>query len=99
MGATEARHTASRGQQKMVFIALVLAQLTVFREATGETAVLLVDDLGAELGASYLTSVYAALRSLQSQTFATLVDERILGAEVGGGVPVFHVEHGRISPP
>lgn len=99
MGAKKARHTASRGQQKMVFIALVLAQLTVFREVTGETGVLLVDDLGAELGAGYLTSVYDALISLQSQTFATLVDERTLGGEAGKGATVFHVEHGRISPP
>ena len=99
IGGSQARHTASRGQQKMVFIALVLTQLSVFSEATGETAVLLVDDLGAELGAGYLASVYEALRSLRSQTFVTLVDERILAGEAGNGVPVFHVEHGRISPP
>lgn len=96
-GGHRARQGASRGQQKMIFIALVLAQLAVLREATGEAGILLVDDLAAELGPEYLESVINILAAIPNQTFVTVISPNMLGDVARGCFRRFHVEQGSLE--
>lgn len=88
----EAQHVLSRGQQKLVAIALLLAAAQTMH--TNNPAVLLVDDLPAELDEQRRAEVLQQLQQIPAQVFITATD--------AASVPIqrdrarwFHVEHGR----
>lgn len=95
MGGEAARNRVSRGQQKMLIAALVLAQCDQVLERTGIAPVLLVDDLVAELGTAFQASLIAALNTYAGQVFVSALEmtSAMEGLDVG---KVFHVEHGRV---
>jgi DNA replication and repair protein RecF len=90
------REMASRGQQKLVAAALVIAQVRLFEEMTGQQSTVLVDDASAELDRSAQERLRAALGDLQSQLILTGLDLDSLRPEPG--FPVFHVEQGAVQP-
>jgi len=90
------RETASRGQQKLVAAALVIAQATLFERLTGLRGVLLVDDASAELDAEAQERLRAALSVLGAQQILTGLS--IDGLKPEPGFPVFHVEQGKVRP-
>jgi DNA replication and repair protein RecF len=90
------RETASRGQQKLVAAALVIAQVLLFEAKTGQQSTVLVDDASAELDRSAQERLRAALGELQSQLILTGLDLESLRPEPG--YPVFHVEQGEVQP-
>jgi DNA replication and repair protein RecF len=99
-----AKHQASRGQQKLLIAALLMAQAQVVRQATGRAPVLLLDDFPAELGTPFQQALLAALAGYPGQSFLTAIEPtEALRAAVapgpgnGPGIAVFHVEHGAVS--
>jgi DNA replication and repair protein RecF len=88
------RETASRGQQKLVAAALVLAQVSLFEARTGRRSTLLLDDASAELDGGAQLRLAEALSSLKSQQILTGLSLESLQPQPGS--PVFHVEQGRI---
>jgi DNA replication and repair protein RecF len=66
-----ARQHASQGQQRVLTLALKVAELTSIREARRVEPVLLLDDVSSELDPSRTGAVYAFLRQSQSQIFVT----------------------------
>ncbi|WP_420428012.1 DNA replication/repair protein RecF [Algiphilus sp.] len=90
-----ARDRISRGQQKVLLVALSLAQADVLREAAGIVPVLLMDDFTAELGADFQSRVAWALHEYPGQSIVTSLEHSpaMLGP---GGARWFHVEQGRI---
>ena len=103
-----AKHHASRGQQKMLIAALLLAQAGLIRAQTGRTPILLLDDFPAELGPRFQQALIERLQRYDGQCFVTSIErtaalERVLGAahENSPGNEqkntVFHVEHGAVS--
>ena len=64
----------SRGQQKLVTIALRLAQGELLGMAGQRRCLFLVDDLAAELDQQHLTQVCEQLVAMQSQVFVTTVN-------------------------
>jgi DNA replication and repair protein RecF len=89
------RETASRGQQKLVAAALVVAQVQLFEWQTGRTGTVLVDDASAELDEGAQERLRQALASLQSQLILTGLSVEALRPEPG--YPLFHVEQGDIQ--
>jgi DNA replication and repair protein RecF len=85
---------ASRGQQKLVAAALVLAHVAVESSARPGRSVLVVDDPAAELDAWSLQRLRAALAGLDTQLVLTALTAEHLAPEPDS--PVFHVEHGRL---
>ncbi len=86
----------SRGQQKLVSLALLLAQHEILESALGRPPLLLLDDPVSELDADHLDRLMQWVQRGSGQVFVTAVsDPRDLGLEaaVSG---VFHVEHGRV---
>jgi DNA replication and repair protein RecF len=66
-----ARSHASQGQQRLLTLALKLAELDCVREARGAHPVLLLDDVSSELDPSHTGQVYAYLLGSESQVFVT----------------------------
>jgi DNA replication and repair protein RecF len=89
-----ARDVLSRGQQKLVAIAMVLAQLYLLQEATQTTPLLLLDDPGAELDGEHLLKFIERVRELQCQLVLTALSPHF--AAFGTPDRMFHVEQGSV---
>lgn len=85
------RDTASRGEEKILATALVLAQARRQCE-TGRTPVLLLDDLASEFDLVHFESSMRVGRSLGVQMWITGVDRIDPGCDHSR----FHVEHGTV---
>lgn len=83
------RHQLSRGQAKLVTLACLLAQFDLFREQRGEPALLLLDDLGAELDHAHLDRVMEYVLACGAQTWITGTDFPTRWRQQ---LKVFHVE-------
>jgi DNA replication and repair protein RecF len=91
-----AREVLSRGQQKLVAVAMTLAQLNLLQEVTRATPTLLLDDPSAELDGDHLRRFIEQVMRLRSQLVLTsLHSESHL---FGTPNRVFHVEQGRVQP-
>jgi DNA replication and repair protein RecF len=89
-----AKDHVSRGQQKLLAAALVLAQLTMQESDVGAATALLLDDPAAELDADSLGRLMRVVSRLRSQIVVTSLRPEVPGLPTAGRV--FHVEHGRI---
>ena len=92
-----ASEVVSRGQQKLIVMAFRLAQLEVFREATGRSAVLLVDDLPAELDRGKRDLVLRQLSKMDLQIFVTTTEAALIENREWPSSKVFHVEQGKVT--
>lgn len=79
--AMEARHVASRGQIKMLVALLHLAGLELMREARGEPAVILFDDLASELDRDNRRRVLDFLSGSGHQAFVSVISPKALDGE------------------
>lgn len=95
MDARGVREEVSRGQQKLVAAALILAQIRVFARGRADGGLLLVDDPAAELDREALAGLMSVLDDLPAQLVMTGLSETLLPP--AAGYPVFHVERGRIT--
>jgi DNA replication and repair protein RecF len=96
VGVRSARDVLSRGQQKLLALALVLAQLELLRDQLGLRPTLLVDDPAAELDASRLGVVVERVQALGAQLVVTTLAAD--STPFGRPDRVFHVEQGRVRP-
>jgi DNA replication and repair protein RecF len=91
-----ARDRVSRGQQKMLASAFVLAQIALRAVTADRPTCLLLDDPAAELDVDNLGKLLGALTQIPAQLVVTAVsDEGLKGLPVGRR---FHVEQGRVRP-
>jgi len=92
-----AKETISRGQQKLLVIALLLAQVALLNEEAGLSPVILVDDLAAELDQPHKALLLEVLQERQAQVFLTVTERQLL-SESEGAIRWFHVELGQVRP-
>lgn len=92
----QARKLVSRGQQKLLASAMILAATETAQMALEQPLLLLLDDPAAELDADSLERLMEAVRLLGCQVVATSLERGALAAP--DGAAVFHVEHGVLSP-
>ena len=90
------RSVYSRGQQKLLVAALVLAQVRCLGERGQGRAVLLVDDLAAELDRVRRRALLELLAGSGAQVFITATEPELVSLPPAGPHRVFHVEHGRV---
>ena len=88
----------SRGQQKLLVIALVLAQAELYRRHAGDACILLIDDLPAELDPDNRARVTRALAGLDTQLFVTAIEPGLLDAASWSEARTFHLSRGEIAP-
>lgn len=89
------RDRASRGQQKLIAAAVVLAQLRILQRSSSYKGTLLLDDPGAELDSEHLVTLMSQVRELGVQIVATATSSSIVGLEDPGAR--FHVEQGVVT--
>jgi DNA replication and repair protein RecF len=90
-----ARYRVSRGQQKMLAAALVIAQTRYVAAQIATTPLLLVDDPAAELDRSNRECLFALLADMPAQMFITGLQADDLPWTPQARM--FHVEHGRVT--
>lgn len=91
-----AREILSRGQQKLVAIALTLAQLRLLKTRTELTPTLLLDDPASELDAMHLERFIGQVAALRCQLVVTSLhaESRLFGAPER----TFSMDQGRVQP-
>jgi DNA replication and repair protein RecF len=85
----------SRGQQKLVAAALMLAQLEIQEQERPGRSALLLDDPAAELDAENLSRLMEIVQTLPAQLWITSLRTGIPG--LPRQVRMFHVEQGRVT--
>jgi DNA replication and repair protein RecF len=90
-----ARDVLSRGQQKLVGVAMALTMTRYIAQAAGRTPTLLLDDPAAELDVERTHALLQAVRGLDAQLIVTALpsQDHVLGEPDA----VFHVEHGGVK--
>ena len=89
--------TSSRGQQKILAIALKLAQAKYLYIQNKKSSMYLIDELPAELDEIRCTKVLSLLSEINSQTLITSVAKAPLTQVSGQDAKWFHVEHGQVT--
>lgn len=97
LGGKQAKDRLSRGEQKALTAALIMTQAQLICE-TGETPILLLDDLASELDESHLIKVLRAGLDLGVQIWLTGTVLPNAIKNCGQAYKMFHVEHGRVNP-
>lgn len=90
----KARKLVSRGQQKLLACALVLAAVETAQAARGQPLLLLLDDPGAELDKDALARLMQRVAGLGSQVIATSLEPS--APLFPTAAKTFHVEHGTL---
>ena len=92
----QARKLVSRGQQKLLASAMVLAATETAQTAMERPLLLLLDDPAAELDGKALGRLMGAVSGLGCQVIATSLERGSL--DLPADTAVFHVEHGVLTP-
>lgn len=87
-----ARKLVSRGQQKLLASAMILAATATAQAALGAPLLLLLDDPAAELDEGSISRLMAAVTAIKCQVVATSLDTAAL--RFAEKPTLFHVEHG-----
>ncbi len=100
LGQSLARSHASQGQQRILTLALKLAELGCISRARGFPAVLLLDDVSSELDPSRTGAVYEVLRTSASQVFVTTTRPELFPTPDAQGSERqdFTIESGTLRP-
>ena len=92
----EPNEVFSRGQQKLFFIALCMAQIKTTQQGNIKS-VLLIDDISSELDASHQEIILNELANLSVQTFITSTDNALADiAKNNADFTTFHVKQGQL---
>jgi len=93
-----AKDILSRGQQKLLVCAMIIAQGALLQTEGSQQPIYLVDDLPAELDDTSRARLIALLSQQNTQTFVTAVEPKGW-KEFANYQPtkLFHVEHGKVT--
>lgn len=95
------KHFLSRGQQKLLICAMIIAQGKLLALQAKKGLIYLVDDLPAELDLLSRQKLISLLSRQQTQIFITAIESEticeLIGDNSGTSVKVFHVKHGSVS--
>ena len=86
----------SRGQQRLIVLALKLAEVDLMQQMTGEPPVLLLDDIGSELDAAHRRLVLDAVRAGGRQVLVTATEQASLDVPALEGLPWLRAEGGAV---
>lgn len=94
------KHFLSRGQQKLLICAMIIAQGKLLAARAKHGLIYLIDDLPAELDSLSRQKLLSLFSKQQTQIFITAIERNticdLLGDKPDVPVRVFHVEHGNI---
>ncbi|TAK72344.1 MAG: DNA replication/repair protein RecF [Gammaproteobacteria bacterium] len=94
------KHFLSRGQQKLLICAMIIAQGMLLAKLANKRLIYLVDDLPSELDFQSRHKLIALLAKQQTQVFITAVESKTIvdvNDKLDVPMKVFHVEQGRVK--
>lgn len=97
VGEVEMNVYGSRGQQRTIALSLKLAEMELFLRQKGESPILLLDEVMAELDYSRRNYLMDKISGV-GQAILTATDPADLSSEILSRAHCFQVEGGRISP-
>jgi DNA replication and repair protein RecF len=94
------RGVASQGQQRLVVLALKVAEIEVIAAAKGVRPLLLLDDISSELDRERTLSLFAFIGHEQGQVFLTTTRPELIDTSLSSEAPRrdFAVHAGQIAP-
>jgi|SRR5579862_4103687 len=96
-----AKHFLSRGQQKLLICAMILAQGLLLSRDMNKKLIYLVDDLPSELDWQSKRKLISLLSRQQTQVFITAIESKsiyeLMSDESELPIKVFHVKHGNVT--
>ena len=95
-GGRDLRTYGSRGQQRTAALALKLAEVEMMRQVTGESPLLLLDDVMSELDEARRHAMLDALASVD-QAFVTTTDWGDFSDQLLAEAHRYRVEAGRLT--
>ena len=98
LGGRDSRAFASQGQSKTIALVLKLAALQLIEAQRGHAALLLLDDIDAELDPARREAFYPLIRSSERQVLLTGTELRGVTSTIGD-VEILQVAKGRFSAP
>ena len=96
LNGAPARERLSRGEQKAMTAAMIMAQAQLICDS-GEKPILMLDDLSSELDGDHLAKVLQAGLDLGVQIWLTGTEMVPAIEACEGSYTVFHVEHGQVT--
>jgi DNA replication and repair protein RecF len=97
---TPVKHRLSRGQQKLLVCAMILAQGVLLTHTVNKHLVYLIDDLPAELDKESTQRLVTLLSKQSTQVFMTAIESEVIRESLYSNihipVKVFHVKQGEI---
>lgn len=95
------KHFLSRGQQKLLICAMIIAQGKLLARQANKGLIYLVDDLPSELDLMSRQKLISLLSKQQTQIFITAIESNTIcdffGDKPDVPMKVFHVEHGSVA--
>lgn len=86
----------SGGQQKLLIIALMMAQAGLYRLHQGRPCILLIDDLPAELDRAHRAKVMTCLSGIETQLFITAIEAELLDTSAWSSHCTFRLNSGSL---
>lgn len=96
LGEHASREEGSHGQNKILVIALRLAEIQVLLGVTGRQCCVLIDDLPAELDQEHRRRLAEYLATIPTQVFLTSTDPAQIDLTPWPSAKTFHVERGAL---
>ncbi|MEN8169291.1 MAG: DNA replication/repair protein RecF [Pseudomonadota bacterium] len=96
-GGVKVTDILSRGQLKLVVVAMKLAQILLLQSSTEKNPIILLDDIASELDIEHRALLLNTVKELSSQVFVTTPDLDLIDYSNWDENKVFHVEHGQIK--
>jgi DNA replication and repair protein RecF len=96
LGGRPVHDFLSRGQQKVLVFALVLAQARLYRKQRGSACILLIDDLPAELDRAHRERVMTWLEESACQLFVTALEADALDIGAWGDARMLSIDRGNL---
>ena len=93
-----AAQVASRGQQKLLAMSLLLAQAAHLQAHTRRNCAVLLDDIGAELDRDHAQALVREVAALGCQAFMTALAPDDVDLQAWSQARMFHVKQGTCEP-
>ncbi len=98
VGNREMKVYGSQGQHRTFTLALKISEMDFIKAETGETPVLILDDVASELDENRNKFLFEYLRGIDGQVFITATDDKDVRLLPGQDLSVFGVKSGEIEP-
>ena len=97
VSGSNARHVLSRGESKLLSVAILIGLSRLLAEKTGRKPLLLIDELASELDQQNRARFFTTLKATGSQIFVTTVSDELVSAADWKRILYYRVIRGKLQ--